>query len=487
MKMKPLVAFLLALVILMTPVLGLEEATAAGTGKITVTNAKEGKNYSIYKVFDLTQSGTNVSYTIAAEWEGFFTTGAGKDYIVAENNAEGSLNAIVVDGEVKYINITEGNIVEFAKAAQGQIGTIAKTDTQSEANGSVVFEGLALGYYLVSPEGATEPTEVNGSIVSLTSTVPTAEIASKGEYPTVEKEATKVTADIGGTVSYKVTTKVPDTTGYSTYKFDVVDTMSKGLTFVDGSVVVKVNGTQITENFTVTSAVQADNTTLLTIAFDMLKFQDKVGKAVVITYDATINKDAVVGNGGNPNSVLIEYSNDPKDTTTTDKTPPDEEKVYTGKVTINKHEKGDDTKKLEGAKFVVKNAEGKFYKYVKRTDTAVSWVDTEAEATVLTTDGSGAATFEGLAAGTYYLKEIEAPAGYNLLTEEIAFTLSADKDDQGVVVGMEATSNVENSSGVELPSTGGAGTIAFGLLGGAIMAFAVISLIRGKVRAEGRK
>lgn len=84
----------------------------------------------------------------------------------------------------------------------------------------------------------------------------------------------------------------------------------------------------------------------------------------------------------------------------------------------------------------------------------------------------------GLEAGTYYLKEVKAPAGYNSLSTPVAitagegtksFTIFADKD--GKVADIQETDGihfeniyqltstvVHNSKGVELPSTGGEGT-----------------------------
>lgn len=47
----------------------------------------------------------------------------------------------------------------------------------------------------------------------------------------------------------------------------------------------------------------------------------------------------------------------------TETTPPEIVKVYTSKNVIDKVDGADKSTKLQGAEFVLKNADGKFYKY----------------------------------------------------------------------------------------------------------------------------
>lgn len=134
LKIKRILGVMMALVLILSTGLSSSKALAASSNKgtITVNGTTTGKNYSAYKIFDLTQSGENVSYTIAKEWKDFFTDGAGTEYIVKDNS--GKLNPIVVGGEIKYINITESNISEFAKAALGELNKegIKKTQTKKQ-------------------------------------------------------------------------------------------------------------------------------------------------------------------------------------------------------------------------------------------------------------------------------------------------------------------------------------------------------------------
>ena len=184
-KIKRILGIMMALVMILSAGFGSSKVLAAGAnGEIKVTGTTQDKSYSAYKIFDLTQSGENVSYTIAKEWEDFFTDGAGKKYIADKNNEQGNLNPIVVNGTVKYINITNENIAAFAKAALDELNKegIKKTKTEKALGDSVTFSGLELGYYLVHPEGATEKEEGQNSIVSLTSALGVVEVKDTIEF-----------------------------------------------------------------------------------------------------------------------------------------------------------------------------------------------------------------------------------------------------------------------------------------------------------------
>ena len=483
---------------MMLVMLGLAGSTVfAGptNGTIKVTGVTEGKTYSIYKILDLTYTGSGankqVSYTIAPEWVVFFTTGNGVPYLVA-SDPTGTLNQIMVGGVVKYLNITAANVAEFSRVATGEISktTIPRKGTQVCPTGAteITFTGLELGYYLVHPEGATSKKTGQESIVSLTSTTPDGEVQVKAEYPSITKEVNKRSVDYGEEVTYTLKSKVPDITGYDTYFYEITITVE-----IDGAAqTVSAGATGNIHYTTSTNPVAGGNETILKINFDMKQFQNLKEKEIVITYKAKLNKDAVIGNAGNPNKVQLEYSRDPKDSTKKEKTPPQTKKVYTGKIKVIKHKNGDESTKLADAEFILYKEEGGVKKYYKLnvtpappaapTSKVISWEASEADATVLKTDAAGELVFEGLKAGTYQLKETKAPTGYNLLADPIAVTLN---DTEGPTLKMEAESKVANKSGVELPKTGGSGTLIFGVLGAGLAAIALFSL--GKDRWKSRK
>ena len=129
-------------------------------------------------------------------------------------------------------------------------------------------------------------------------------------------------------------------------------------------------------------------------------------------FTATLNEKAVVGKQGNVNAAYLEYSNNPHDYTDVFPTPPTELYVYTAKIDVVKVDGDDTEKKLSGAKFALKNAEGDYYKYTEfetNPDADVSWVADVAEATTMVTGEDGTIEFKGLKAGTYFLEELEAP------------------------------------------------------------------------------
>lgn len=483
-KIQKIFRMMLALVLLLTS-MGINNVFAAKNGSITVNGTTEGKTYGIYKIFDLTYKDDNVSYTIADEWKDFFTKGNGKEFIVDQNNASNSLNTIVVDGNVKYINITEDNVAEFAKKAMGEMHNKTRVGVQKATGTSLKFTGLELGYYLLHPEGASEAAAGQSSIVSLTSTKPDGEVKVKGIYPTIKKEADKKSADYGEKVSFTITGKVPDPTGYKKYEYVLKDSLPKGLSIDANSIKVTIGGTEKTAN--ITKVVNGQD---LSVTFNILELVKKssaiVGQEIKLTYDTTVNKDFVLGNQGQENKAHLEFSNDPKDESKKDKTPDEKVKVYSGKIKVLKYAKGDKKKKLEGAQFALKNSEGKYYKLEETNDKKkVTWVDQEKDATVLTSDKNGELEFTGIKAGTYKLKETKAPDGYNLLTEEKEVVLK-DGTNGADTVTMEATSDVENSSGTELPKVGGAGTKLFALVGGLVILYAGFSLIRGKIKLQER-
>lgn len=482
MKLRnKLFTMLLACIMLVAMAVPAFASGATGSGSITIQNSVKDKTYELYKIFDLTYSGTGtetdtkkVAYTIDSEWTEFFTeNGKGVSYLVKENS--GYLNPISVDGTTKYINITEDNVSDFAKAALSYAAAKDADETITGTGQDETATGLALGYYLIYPQGAGNAKEETGSICSLTSTTPDANVTIKADYPTITKEVDDNNAEIGQKITYTITGKVPDTTGYDTYTYKVQDTMSAGLTF-NQDVKLEINGNEIT---TASPDYTASNG--FTLNIDVMKQQANVGKDIVITYTATVNENAVVGNAGNPNKAELTYSNDPSNSSKTTTNPPVEVEVYTAKLVIDKVDGNVDTK-LAGAKFVLKKGTGetaKYYKYDENTN-MVSWVDT-AQATPVTTGADGAAVFNGLENGTYYLEETEAPEGYNKLTDDVKVEIAYNDDTTSAGI----STTIANYSGTALPSTGGMGTTIFYILGGVLVVGAGVLLItRRRINAE---
>ena len=487
---RKLASLLLALVMvfaLATTAFATETGTTT-TGSITVANPVEGQTYTAYKIFDVVYDAAkeHYSYTIDNTSAWFKTVNA-----YAATEAHGlTLTEVLGTTPTTYV-VTTGSkfsAPDFAEALKAAVD--GKTGiTLNVADGKATATNLDLGYYFVASS--------TGALCNLTTTNPTVTIHDKNDMP-FEKTDNKVSADVGETVNYTITGKVPDTTGFDTYTYLITDTMSEGLTF-QKDVKVSIGETEITAD-TVTTWINykpaAESATGFELTIPVKSYQNQVGAEILVTYSALVNENAV--EKISKNSATLTYSNNPSDSTKTDTTTTVEETVYTSKIVIDKYEKGATDTKLEGAEFVlcrkapnnepqfatvlngIQNANQKdiqiqYYKWDKITKT-VTWVDTIAEATKVTTDNKGAASFDGLADGEYLLVETKAPAGYNRMTTgQIVVVKGGTTEAQ-----LSVTAKVENQAGTELPSTGGVGTTVFYVLGAVLVLGAVVLLVTKK-------
>lgn len=140
---------------------------------------------------------------------------------------------------------------------------------------------------------------------------------------------------------------------------------------------------------------------------------------------------------------------------------------------------------LDGAVFEIKRLEGSEYKQV----TDITGVDSKSRFTIQTAAGIKLTRIKD---GTYQLAEITAPAGYNLLTDPITFViengqLKNPKNVPGVVT-FDSTAKevyIYNTAGIQLPETGGMGTLMTTMSGMALMLIALGYLILVKRREKG--
>lgn len=507
-------------------------ANAAGgnaTLTVSTTDAKfAGKTVNAYKMFSATVSGDGqaVSYTLTDEWKPFFknSTASGLTDVTDAN---------INDKANDYVSKLTGNaLVAFATKASNWAQTKANNITvgatatvsadASNSKYTATFTGLDYGYYVVAVPGATlaNASSQYATLVSVHSTSVTAEI--KGNLPTVDKKVQvngtgkdATDAKIGDTLTFTLTSTIPDMSAYSTYTFNFKDTLSKGLTF--GQVTsVKVEGANspltVNTDYTVTTPTASNNNTL-TVAMKDFKTKQQVnaGKKITVTYTATLNKDAVVGGHGNTNSATIQYSNNPS-TGGTGESEPSKVRVFTYGFTVDKYT-GDNytdaATRLAGAKFTLAPKNGDPMSFVKvkdgnATENAVYRVATDDEkasttTTTIITPASGKVDFQGLKNGEYTLTETEAPAGYNKLASAIGVKVEGRNDgtdttnanvhitydnDNGSSNYDQPASNgvipVRNKSGVVLPGTGGMGTIAFTVIGVLVIALGVAWTLKRK-------
>ena len=312
-----------------------------------------------------------------------------------------------------------------------------------------------------------------------------ATVAPKVAIPTIEKKVKDIDDseddkildnewvdsadhDFNDPVPFKLTATLPSNAQqYEAYAMIFHDTLSAGLTVNAGSIKVLMYETKhkadvdtdlndfiknVTDSFVVTTEGLDDSCTF-EVSCENVFAIDGVTKdtAFVVSYEATLNKNAVIGNPGNPNEVYLEFSNNPYGDGT-GKTEKDTVIVYTYQLVINKvdshgHE-------LEGATFKLykKNLAGE-YVLIKE----------------LSGDHMTKFTWDGLDDGDYKLEESVVPEGYNKMSD-IAFSISANHTENGIInldggvmgMGVAAngviTKNIENKTGTVLPETGAQGT-----------------------------
>lgn len=505
-------------------------ANAADNATLTVSTADAkfaGKTVNAYKMFSATVSGDGkaVSYTLTDEWKPFFEKSVGLTGVTSEN---------VNDKANDYVSNLQGDaLVAFATKASNWAQTTANniaagataTVSAGATNGNytATFTGLDYGYYVVAVPGATlaNTSGQYATLVSVDSTNVNANI--KGSLPTVDKKvqvngngADTADAKIGDTLTFTLTSTIPDMSAYDTYTFNFKDTLSKGLTYGDiTSVTVEGVDAPLVKDtdYTVTTTPAAAGNTLLTVGMTDFKNkqQTNAGKKITVTYTATLNENAVVGGAGNVNSATIQYSNDPS-STGTGESEPDKVRVFTYGFTVDKYtgdNYNDAATRLAGAEFTL-TAKGdtSAIKFVQvnagsATEDAVYRVakagETAGTTTTITTPANGKVVFQGLKNGEYTLTETKAPAGYNKLASAIGVKVNGSNDgtdttnatvnitynnDNNDTTYDQTASNgvipVQNKSGAILPGTGGMGTIAFTVIGVLVIALGVAWTLKRK-------
>lgn len=459
-SVKRISSLLLALLMILTMSV---TTFAAGTkGSITIDNPVEGQTYTAYKIFDVVYSGDKYSYTIDSSNEWF------DDVQTYANDKSKGLTLTQVKDKNTYIVEKEEvfSASDFSNALKNAVTKKTKGKVLEVKNGKASVTNLPLGYYFVS--------STSGALCNLTTTNPEVTIHDKNDVP-FEKTEDKSTANVGDTVTYTITGKVPDTTGFTTYTYLITDEMSKGLTFNQESVNVTVGDTNITDVCTIEKNVD-NNVNKFTVSIPVKDKNYTVGAEIKVTYTATLNDKAIAEIS--KNQATLTYSNNPTSDKETGKRT-SEQKVYSSKIVIDKFKTGEQSTKLSGAEFVLykvdDNSKNLYYKWDNDSKT-VKWVERN-DATLKTTDDKGAASFDGLADGTYYLEETKAPAGYNPLEKPQEITVSGSDTDPSKLT---TTAEVENSTGTLLPSTGGMGTTFFYVIGGIFVLASVVLLITRK-------
>lgn len=555
-KMRRIASVLLAL----TMVFGLTATAFAAE----VVNETE-HTYAAYQIFSGTQqeSVEEGDNTLTALGDIEWGSGVNGDALLAElqtltveggnpfaDCASAADAAAVLNGETNY---TSAIAKAFANAADKNRTQVSTTIPA----GKNVTVDLDPGYYLFVDTQAVEGHDAyNSALLQVTNQTIT--IKKKYDVPTVDKavkdkeegEAGEaVDVNIGDSVYFTLTGTLPmNLEDYDSYKYIFHDTLSDGLKY-NGDVKVYLAGkgndgepdlagkTEIAkgvDGYTVNpDGASAAGGGTLTVTFADLK---KVGgvtadSIIIVEYSATLTEAAVIGKPGNTNTVKLEYSNNPNTSGDpsgdTGETPGDTVYVFTYELDGTKVDGQTPNKTLKDAQFVLYRVkgegepntdgenntptnveyaevtEGKLTGWTDNRETAIGTEDVKGTG-IVESDENGLFVISGLDAGTYYLEEVKAPAGYNLLKDPVKLTIDAEisegdaEANQPPTIGKldlitegengEAPTpgdkdngtvslEVQNNMGALLPSTGGMGTTLFYIAGAALVLAAGVLLM----------
>ncbi len=417
---------------------------------------------------------------------------------------------------------------DFAKKIAPFLSGTHTDCSTKDGSGNYQISGLPAGYYLVKDKDNSLTDQNDFYTAYLMKVVADVTASPKGSKPTLKKELRdkkdaqwdplQAGFQIGDQIEFRLIASVPDIGyGYNAYSYTITDTMSSGLTSnvkAETDVTIKVNDNVDLSNtyYTVTATGNTFNVTV-DIKAAMDAGEIAATNALYVYYTAKLNDTTkYYGTGWETNKAFLTYPNNPN-SESTGKTPEAEVKVVTFPTSISKID-GKTNAPLTGAKFVLStdpslkiadlNLNENFEP--QTTDKLIALHSTNATAPYLVASPemiaakdhityvieAGDTTIAGLGEKSYYLYEIKAPSGYNLLPEATKFTLHLRAADISTAQGMPyltlGESTVEhplaltiaNNAGATLPETGGIGTTLFYVIGALLVVGAGVLLVTKK-------
>ncbi len=498
-------------------------AAEGDTYSITVTKGDDADHtYEAYQVFDgdLTDDGilSNIKWGQGVNGAALLTALQNTQNQYLKDKFTTCTSAKDVAGVLEAKMKDEDDDVDFNRAFADVVGSnLSGTKTTSDESGKMA--DLDAGYYLVKDQEGTLDGENAAYTQFILRLTDNETVEAKSVLPTLDKVinegagVTANTASIGDDVEFKLTSKVPDMTGYNKYFFVVNDTLSSGFTFND-DVAITIGGSSLdAEDFYVTDL---GNGQIKIVIKEFIGYQSQKGQSIVITYSAELNEGAstsTTGADANTNIANLVYSNNPNyeyqgdpsnpdepnpGTPTDDNDTPDDPSddipgtpgeptgdtpeittvTYTTQLEITKVDGDNTATKLQGAVFKLEKLDGEG-----------NYGQVGAE---ITTDANGLATFNRLEVGKYQITEITAPGGgYNLLEAPIQFEITTQDISTGSITWNDTNDDINfdngkfkiqigNYKGSSLPTTGGMGTTLIYVLGGMLVLCSIVLIITRK-------
>lgn len=366
-------------------------------------------------------------------------------------------------------------------------------------------------------------------------------VTLKANEPSINKEITKVNkadadsktkmnARIGDTITYTLTTTIPDYTGYvdGSRVLQLIDTAAHGLKDVTVTK-VKVGDTELNEDADadnngyvlkqdknqidpLDNCNKADATVTTVDLAHYVNTNDNIasGATVTVTLTAVVDSDAVIAGVGNPNTVELAYSRTPSGEK--HQVPGPTVRVYTYDFSIYKTNMAGDTA-LSGAQFAIARVDSNAETFMTQDAATKAWKNlttakpaADADEGVFTTSADGKIAMSGLPAGEYHVYEIKAPDGYTSIgLPDFKFTITPTFDTAGTTVTSVAYEKTTNTDGnrvsfgtgetasmaqiknaknlTELPMTGDLGIKVFVTVGVLLMAAGAAFALSARMRA----
>lgn len=554
---KKLAAVLLSLMLVLA--LAVPASAQIGNYSITITDTNSNHTYTAYQIFkgDISGSDTEPDPYVLSNIQ--WGDGVNTEGLIAALQAVDGFTDLADDASAAAVaeKLTTSKALDaFLQVINGNPGFLGNATgagvTPDEGADTCTINLTEAGYYLVKDavaEGALGQS-VSDYIVQVLGEESMA--PKDSDVPTVEKKVSEedyhqndgygttyndvADWDIGDSVPFKLIGSIPDMSAYETYEYIFNDTLSNGLTLQEDTIKVYIAVNKDDEvrdyiplkkgdDYTLTTTNTENGGGSFSIAFDNLKtapyIADGTRNYVIVTYDATLNANAEIGLDGNPNSVDLQFSNDPNGDGL-GRTTEDTVIVFTYELDGTKVDGEHEDTKLEGAEFVLFNGGHTRVAHIENGKLA-GWVALPAgydntnyqqipyemweeidqtTSVIMTSVAEGAFGVSGLDDGTYHLMEIKAPNGYNLLEDDVqlviaattangqtwngvantaltALTITVDQGNaEGGNLGTGAVNvTVRNNQGATLPETGGMGTTLFYIIGGLLVVGAGILLV----------